>query len=184
MDAPPGPRPPPTWPDRLLGAQLAWPCVGLLGVLYAAFSLMLHRAGITARAVWLPIEPQRYYLAQAVFVVPLLAASCWLFVAIAWALSGARRAASLPRAFQLLGVTWALPVLVLFLVPDLAVYLVAGHAALAPAMRVYGPLAPLGIVVASALALRGAFAVPRGRAVAAVVAALIAQAVFSAVALR
>ena len=51
-------------------------------------------------------------------------------------------------------------------------------------MRVYGPLAPLAIVVASALALRGAFAVPKGRAVAAVVAALVLQTLFSAVALR
>ncbi|MEJ7729514.1 MAG: hypothetical protein WKG00_09880 [Polyangiaceae bacterium] len=45
MDPPSESRPPPTWADRLLGAQLAWACVGLVGVVYAAFSLMLHRGG-------------------------------------------------------------------------------------------------------------------------------------------
>jgi len=75
-------------------------------------------------------------------------------------------------------------VLLLFLLPDIAVYLVAGHAALAPAMRVYGPLAPLAIVVSSTVGLRAAFAVPLVRAVPAAMAALLAQTAFSAMALR
>jgi hypothetical protein len=167
-----------------LGARLALPSIGVLGIVYAAFSLILYRAGIVPRAVWLPIAPERYYLAQALFVLPLLAVSSLLFAALAWALSGARRAASLSQAFQVLSVIWALPVLLLFLLPDIAVYFVAGHAALAPAMRFYGPLAPLAIVVSSTLALRRAFSVPVPRALAAVLAALLAQAAFSALALR
>src|SRR5688500_15826105 len=103
MNAPSSSRPASGWAPRLLGARLAWPCVGLLGVLYAAFSLMLYRAGIAPHAIWLPIEPARYYLAQALFVLPLLAASAYLFAALAWLLSGARHAAPLSRAFQLLG---------------------------------------------------------------------------------
>lgn len=172
------------WALRLARARFAWICLGVLGMAWALFSWRLHSEGIAARAVVLPIEPADYYRVQAFFVGPLLVAAAALFTALAWALSGARRVAPFGEAFQLLALSWAVPVLVLFVIPDLAVYTFAGHAALAPAMRIYGPLAPLAIVVTSTLALRDAYQVPAGRGVASTFAALVVQTVVCAIALR
>ncbi len=157
--------------------------LGALGATYAAFSALLHAGGVSARAVWLPIEPGHYYLAQAVFVAPLMAALSAVFTVVVRALSGGG-AVSFREAFAALAPAYAWPLLILFVIPDLVVYLAFGHAALAKAMRFYAPLVPLAIVALGAARARGLFGCGLARAAAASFGGLVAQGVAGAVLLR
>ncbi|MBL9024405.1 MAG: hypothetical protein JNL21_19575 [Myxococcales bacterium] len=155
-----------------------------LGAAYAAFSFLLHRAGVSPRAVWLPIDPARYYLAQTFFVAPLFLILTALYVYLVRLLAGGGRRVSFRASFERLASAYAWPILLLFVVPDVSVFLAAGHAALAKAMRFYGPLAPIAIVVLTTLRARSLFGCGAARAAAASFVALIAQGVVGAVALR
>jgi hypothetical protein len=140
-------------PRRSLRAAALW--LGALGLVYALFCALLFRAGVPGRAVLLPVSPEHYYAWQALFVGPLLASLATIYAWLAWRLAGG----SMPRstfrdAWALLVPRYAGWTLFGFVVPDLIVFLVAGPAALAPAMRYYGAVAPLGIVASSIAPLR------------------------------
>jgi len=158
--------------------------LGLLGSTYSLFSVLLHRSGAVPRAVLIPIDPQHYYLAQAIFVGPLFVLLAFVFTFVTRALAGDRSDVSLRRAFEALAPTYAWPLLVLFVLPDLVVFLAAGHAALAPAMRYYAPLAPLAIIAFATASARKLFGVGVLRAALATTAALFAQALVGAPLLR
>lgn len=155
-----------------------------LGAVYAAFSFLLYRAGVAPRAVWLPIDPPAYYLAQALFVAPLFVLLTVLYVAVVRAVLPARAEVGFRAAYFRLAPAYAWPLLVLFVVPDLLVFLSQGHAALPRAMRYYGPLAPLAIVALTVARARPLFGVGTGRAALAAFAGLVAQAALGALVLR
>lgn len=168
----------------LPAAREATLSLSALGAVYAAFSFLLYRANVTPRAVWLPIDPASYYLAQALFVAPLFILLTVLYVAVLRALLPARDGATFRAAYLRLAPAYAWPLLFLFVVPDLVVFLVAGHAALPRAMRFYGPLAPIAIVALSVVRARPFFGASTGRASLASFAGLVAQAVVGALVLR
>jgi hypothetical protein len=166
--------------------------LALLGFVYAAFSLLLFRDGIPARAVWLPISPGRYYIAQAIFVGPLFVILAIVFVLVVHAIVGHSRGdangTSQPHSrravFEALAPRYALPIVFLFLLPDILVFLTMGHAKLAPMMRYYGLLAPIAIVTSTVMWLRRQTSVGMARAIFAAIVGLVSQAVVGAPLLR
>jgi hypothetical protein len=156
--------------------------LAVLGALYALFSALLYAQGIAARAVWLPIAPERYYLAQALFVAPLFVLLAFVFARVARFLAGGPSDAR--TAFAGLAPRYAWPITICFLVPDMIVFLGWGHASLAPAMRYYGPLAPIVIVALSTRWLAREAGVGGLRATFAAIGALLAQAVVGGALLR
>lgn len=156
-----------------------------LGALYAGFSLLLHEGGHAPRVTLVPIPKERYYLWQALFIVPLFVLLWLIYGLVAHGLArlaGGR--GSLGASLAVLGAGYAVPLACLFVVPDLLVYLAFGHGALAPAMRVYAPLAMIGCVALSALGLMQAHRLGRGRAVAIALVGLVVQGALGGVLLR
>lgn len=156
--------------------------LSVLCVLYAGFSLALFIQGISPRAVLLPIAPRSYYLAQTLFVGPLFILLAYVFSRVVRATAGLEGAPA--ETFDALAPRYAWPIVVLFLIPDLLVFLLFGHAALAPAMRYYAPLAPLVIIVATTAWLRHQRSVGLLRAIAASLAGLFVQGAMGAPFLR
>lgn len=155
-----------------------------LGVGWAGFSLLLYVGGHAPSVTLVPIGPERYYLAQAGFAIPL-----WLMLWVvagrvsavaATALGGARR----PWPGAVMGYALASPMIALFLLPDIAVYLVAGHDGLGAAMKYYAPVAPLTAWALATVGLARRYELSRGRAVLAAFAGLLAQALVGAPLLR
>ncbi|AKT36075.1 YIP1 family protein [Chondromyces crocatus] len=137
----------------------------LLGALYAAFALLLHLGGHAPSVTLVPIPRDRYYLWQAGFVAPLFVALWWIYGLTAHGLSrlaGGR--GDRGATFAVIGVGYAVPVTVFFVLPDLIVYLVAGHGALARAMPFYAPLALFGVLTLCALGLRAVHGLSPARA--------------------
>lgn len=156
-----------------------------LGALHASFALLLHLGGHAPSVTLVPIPRERYYLWQSAFVAPLYVALWLIDAAVAHGLS--RKAGgrgSFGATLAVVGVGYAAPLALLFVVPDLVVYLSAGHAALGKAMRYYAPLAAIGCAALSALGLREAHGLSGGRAAAIAVAGLVAQAAVGGVLLR
>lgn len=156
-----------------------------LGALYAAFSLLLHLGGHAPSVTLVPIPRERYYLWQAGFVAPLFVALWLVYGVVAHGL--ARLAGGQGTAGATLGVIgigYAVPVALLFVVPDLAVYLVAGHGALAKGMRVYAPLAGLGCLSLCAAGLRAAHGLGPMRAALISVAGFVVQGALGGIVLR
>src|SRR5690606_15469297 len=125
-------------------SRLAWTSLVALGSVYALFCVLLHREGVPARAVPLPVSPTSYYALQAGFVGPWLALLATVYAAIAWRVC--RRSPGDPpfrRVWESLVPRYALWLLGGFVLPDLVVFLWAGHAALPAAMRYYGAVAPV-----------------------------------------
>jgi hypothetical protein len=162
------------------GAVIA---LGALSATYAAFSALLYAGGVPARAVWLPIDPARYYLAQAFFIAPLMVSLAVIFTLVVRALAGGGTV-RFRDAFAVFAPVYAWPLLVLFVLPDLAVYLAFGHGALAKAMRLYAPLVPIAITALGAARARRAFGCSLARGALASFGALAAQGAFGAVLLR
>jgi hypothetical protein len=74
--------------------------------------------------------------------------------------------------------------LFLFLVPDVVVYLVAGHGALAKAMRFYAPVAPLTCIALASIGLRAAHGLRVGVAIGVTLVASLVQAAMGGILLR
>jgi hypothetical protein len=154
----------------------------VLSLGYAAFSLLLYRAGIAPKRVLL-LDPSSYYLVQALFILPLFCGLVSLFVGVTSRLAGGKQV-PFEVALERLAPAYCWPLLGLFVLPDTAVFLVAGHAALAKAMRFYGPIAPLCVWAISALRAARLFEVSKGRAVAATFVGLLLQALLGGLLLR
>ena len=156
-----------------------------LGLAWSVLSAILWADGAPARAVLLPVEPRAYYGAQAIFVGPWLALLGSLFALVAGAVARALGGVATLRAtWSSLVPVWALPLLLLFVVPDLVVVLALGREHLPRAMRFYAPLAPIVITVLATRRLRALHVVTTPRAITAVLVGLVVQAVVGALLLR
>jgi hypothetical protein len=157
----------------------------VLGALYAGFSLLLHLGGHAPSVTLVPIPRERYYLWQSVFIAPLFIALWLIYGGVAHGLSRLAGGRGAPGStLAVIGLGYAVPLALLFVVPDLAVYLVAGHGALGKAMRIYAPLAAIGCVLLCAVGLRTAHGIARGRAAAISLVGLLAQAAAGGILLR
>jgi hypothetical protein len=148
---------------------------------YVALSLVLAWQGAEPRRLLLPVP--RYYVFQAGILFPLFVGLVALFVAITRRLSGVSAAHSPEPWVDVLAPAYAWPLLVAFVLPDLAVTLLFGHDQLAAAMRLYAPIAPLLVLAASVRAVR-ALGASWPRAVVAPLVGLVAQALAGSLVLR
>lgn len=155
-----------------------------LGAVYAVFSFLLYRADIEPRAVLLPIDPKRYYLAQTFFVGPLMALLAFVFSYVIYVVAAPSITVRQSDMFRWFAPVYAWPLLLLFVVPDLVVFLVLGHGSLAKAMRLYAPLAPIVIAVVAMRQARVHLEAGRLRAVAAAILGLLVQGALGAIVLR
>lgn len=167
------------------GPRAAWAWLAALSLAWSALSARLSLDGVPARGVLLPIAPERYYAAQAVFVGPLLALLATVFASVAHRL--ARRADGEVTP----GATWAalVPVyaatLLLGLVlPDALFHALGGRSAMTRAMRFYAPLVPLVLTAWATVRLRDLHGRSSARALGGVLAGLLAQLVLGAPWLR
>lgn len=108
----------------------------LYGCAYAGFSLLLHAGGHRPSFGALVHD---HYLLQAVLLIPGTFAGWYLFGLIARSVAGGT--ASLREIRDAIAPTLFVPLLLLFVIPDIAVYLALGFDALARTMRYYAPLA-------------------------------------------
>lgn len=162
-----------------LGAML------VLGAVHALFSLMLHFAGHTPRMGIPGLAREGHYLRQAIFVLPLYLVLFWIGGLVTHAL--ARRlsgSGSRDASLAVFGVAYAVPMTVLFLLPDVAVFLTLGFAAIGKAMRWYAPVAAIACIWLGALGLSRAHGMGSGRATLAIFAGFLSQALVGGFFLR
>jgi len=128
-------------------------------VVWALFCLALAHEGRVPSRTFVPIPQRHYYAVQALFVTPLLLLQ-WLVCSaisttVARALGGSAR---FRETANKLGLALALPLLVLFLLPDVVVYALWGFPALGKLVRVTAPLSfavTMSAVTASLQTLHG-----------------------------
>lgn len=170
-------RAPPLW----FGAA----AVVLAGSIWAVLCLVLARDGHAPSVTLVPIPRERYYLAQAAFVVPVLLAQWVLCASIATrsarALGGAGPFSATAGG---LGVALALPLAALFLIPDLIAYTAFGFSALGALVRVTAPLSFVATLALATGVVRRVHALPAAKALVASAAGVLGQAVLGAVLLR
>ncbi len=160
-------------PGAALGTGL------LLGAIWAGFMSWLaaegHRPSMTRG---LPMPADQYYAVAAVYLTPLMVALTALTAGIAHGLARALGGqGSWPSTLSTVGLAYAVPLLTLYLIPDVVVYAVAGHGALALVVRFGLPLAVAVVTLRVVQALRVAHGLGRGRALAAALVAGVVQAV-------
>ncbi len=158
--------------------------VAQLGAVWAAFCAALFAGGHSPSFSLLPIAVGRYYLWQALFVIPLTLALWWVMCTVAARVAGANTAERKAATFAALGYAYAGPLIIAFLLVDIAIYAMLGFAAMGRLIRFYAPIAPLWAVVAGTLCLRAALSLNTGRALAAVVSGMLVQALIGGVFLR
>lgn len=155
------------------------------GLVWAALCAVLAADGRAPTVALLPIPHDRYYAAQALFVVPVLLGQWWLASQVSWRI--ARRlggTGSWAGTLGPMGWALALPLLVFFLLPDLVVYLAAGFEGLGRIVRFTAPTSLFGAVVLATRVMRRVHGLGWGRAWAAGFAGVLAQAVLGGVFLR
>jgi hypothetical protein len=146
---------------------------------------VLHLAGHAPRAGIPGLGREGHYLRQALFVVPLYIVLFWLGGLVAHAV--ARRFSGLgsrDASLAIFGVAYAVPMTVLFLIPDVAVFLTLGFGAMGKAMRWYAPVAALACVWLGAVGLSRAHNIGTGRAALASLAGFVVQALVGGFFLR
>lgn len=154
-------------------------CGALLGLAWAAFAAALA-AGGHAPSVdrGLPVPADRYYATAALYLLPLWIALTALTAGVAHgtarALGGDGR---WPASLGAVGSAYALPLLAVFLLPDVIAWAVAGHGALGAVMRITGPAAVLLVTIRTVQAVRAVHGLGVGRALAAALIAAVVQAV-------
>jgi hypothetical protein len=161
-----------------------WPMLAL-GALHAAFSLLLWLGGHAPRVGIPGFGRQAHYLLQAAFALPLYGFLFWLGGSVAHGL--ARRAGgqgSRGATLSVFGVAYAVPMIGLFIVPDVVVYLAFGFGAIGKAMRFYAPAAAIGCLVLGAWGLAEAHRIGRWRAAGVALGAFVVQAAVGGVVLR
>jgi len=156
------------------------------GVLSALFLAWLALEGeAPSGPLVAPIPRESYYAWEAVFVLPLRVAMALAFAgsahAIARKLGGSGTFEdTFHRGARALG----LPFLALWLLPDVALYATGGFDRLGAGVRVTAAVSSFGTLVLAVLAVRDAHALSTGRAIAAALVGLVAQAVLGAPLLR
>jgi hypothetical protein len=171
-------RPMPT----LAGVAIAeWWLPSLVAVLaaggsWAAFCVALHGDGHAPSFTGVPIPAAQYYLAQALFIAPLLLVG-WVLLAAGG--HGAARTLGGQGTFRgtlaALGLGYGLPILLVFVLPDILVYAAGGFAELGFVVRLSAPLCALWVTVMSAAGIRAAHELSWGRASAAALAGVVLQ---------
>jgi hypothetical protein len=160
----------------------------VLGAVHAGFSLLLHLAGHAPRAGIPGLGPEGHYLRQAIFVAPLYLVLFWIGGLVAFAaarrFSGAVGSGSRDGSLAVFGVAYGVPMTLLFLVPDVAVFLTLGFGAIGKAMRWYAPVAALACVWLGAAGLSRLHHIGMGRAALAAFAGFLTQAVVGGFFLR
>lgn len=157
----------------------------ILGIIHAGFSLQLYLAGHSPRMGIPGLTRENHYLLQAIFIIPLYFFLFWMGGRIAHVIacrlsgSGSRHA-----SLAVFGVAYAIPMTVLFLVPDVAVFLMLGFGAIGKAMRWYAPIAALACVWLAAMGLSRLHGIGAGRATIAALAGFVAQALVGGFFLR
>ncbi len=163
---------------------LAW--TALHGALSALFLAWLAFEGeAPSGPLVAPIPRESYYAWEAVFVLPLRVAMALAFAGSAHAIArklGGR--GTFEDTFDRGARALALPFLVLWLLPDVVLYATGGFERLTTGVRVVAAASSLGTLVLAVLAVRRAHALSTGRAVAAALVGLVAQAVLGAPLLR
>jgi hypothetical protein len=153
--------------------------------LWAVLCLVLALGGHAPSVVLVPIPRDRYYLAQALFVVP-LSFALWGICAVV-AQSVARRlggSGTLRDTSRAMALALAAPIALTLVIPDLIIYGAFGFDALGRAVRVTAPLTALASTLLAARAVRRHHALGWPRAFAAGALGVIAQAVVGGVFLR
>ena len=173
---------PPAREATLRGALVS---VIIAGASWALLCLLLALGGHAPSVTLLPIAREHYYSFQALVVIPVLA-GLWV-VASSLARQSARAlggsgtfratAAGMSRALSI-------PLLFLFIVPDIIAYSIGGFAALGHVVRFSAPLAFFVTLLLGTRALRTAEALSTPRAFAAASAGIVAQALLAGVILR
>ncbi len=155
-----------------------------LGVLWAAFSLVLYLRGHAPSFVLLPIPRPAYYLWQSLFVVPVTLASWWVLGSVAAWVAGAARGPARDGVIAVLGVAYAAPLVFGFLAVDVVLFAAFGFEAMGRAIRFYAPLAPLWGLWVGTLAVRRRLSVSTARAWLGCAVGFVAMAPLGAVFLR
>lgn len=156
--------------------------VVLVGLAWAGFSAALDAAGHEPSFTGNPLPARGYYGVQAWFVLPVLVVAWLVLGGVAHLLSRlladeGTPPGDLPSLLAPLGFAWAVPILVLFLVPDILVYALGGFVELGFLVRLTAPLTALWVVVLAAAAVRAARGLSFGRAAAVIAPALLAAGV-------
>lgn len=157
----------------------------VLGIFHAGFSLLLHLSGHTPKVGIPGIGRENHYQYQAIFLIPLYLMLFWIGGLVAHGM--ARRfsgSGSRDASLAVFGLAYAMPMLALFILPDIVVFLAFGFAAIGKAMRWYAPLAALACVWLGALGLSRAHSIGVGKAGIAALLGFVAQAVVGGVFLR
>lgn len=157
----------------------------VLGVLHAGFSLALHLAGHTPKMGIPGLGRENHYLFQSIFIIPLYFVLFWIGGRVAHAT--ARRLSgtgSREASLAMFGIAYAVPMIFLFIIPDILVFLLWGFGAIAKAMRYYAPLAAITCVGLGTVGFSRAHELAPGRAALAVFVAFVVQAAVGGIFLR
>lgn len=142
--------------------------VGLAGVLWTLLSSWLALDGQKPSGPTLLVGAEHHYLVQAALLLPLLLVAWKLFgfftAQLARRLGGEGDGRALEAA---LGLTLGVPLLVLFVIPDLVMYAVGGFLELGFLLPLTGPVTALWIALLSVSAVRAIAALSWSRAFAA-----------------
>lgn len=156
--------------------------MGALGLLWMILFLWLGEDGRTPTFTrWLPFAAGDYYRVAAWYVLPLFIALWLIFAQIAHLLCGR---APFTTTLSVIGYAYAVPVTMLFVIPDIVVYAANGHTGMGQAIRITGPLAGTWTLVLASMALRVVHRVTRWQAIRAAVIAFVVQALPAAILLR
>lgn len=160
-------------PSAGLGAGL------LLGATWAALAALLAAGGHQpSMSRGLPVAAEAYYATAALYLAPLGVALTVLTAATAHELARlSGGGGAWPASLGAIGAAYALPLWVAFVLPDLAVYLLAGHDAMGMAMRVSGPIAVAWVTLRTVQAIEAVHGIRRGRALAVAIGAAVVQAI-------
>ncbi|MDI1432908.1 YIP1 family protein [Polyangium sorediatum] len=161
----------------------------VLGTLHGAFSLLLYVSGYAPRFGVPGLGRDSHYLLQAILAVPLYLVLWRIGGGVAHAVArrgaapggeGSRKGASL----AVFGVSYAVPMTLFFIVPDIAVYLALGFTAIGKAMRYYAPLAAAACLVLGTMGFSRAHPLRTRTAFLAALAGFVTQALLGALFLR
>lgn len=154
----------------------------VLGGLWAMLFAWLGSDGRTPTFTrWLPIAPTQYYSTAALYVLPLFLALWLIFAQLAQLLCGR---SPFTTTLSVLGFAYAVPVTMLFVIPDMVVYAANGQIGLTQAIRVTAPMTLIWTLVLSSMALRVVHRVTRWQAIRSAIIAFIVQALPAAILLR
>lgn len=153
-------------------------CALVLGLFWSGLAAGLAAQGhAPSMTRGLPVAPERYYATAALYLTPLWIGLTLLTAATAHcaarALGGRGRWAA---SLSTVGPAYALPLMALWLLPDVLTWLIAGHDALGATVRIAAPAAALMVTVRVVQAVRAAHGLGLGRGLAAALVAALAQA--------